>query len=248
MVRLLLHTFMLVCFSALPLPAAGADALAAVASNFLKPAEQLAAAFQAESGHRVRLSAGSTGKLYAQISHGGPFDLFLSADEARPGLLEAEGLAVAGSRFTYAVGRLALIRSAGGEVGPDYLKAGGFRRLAIANPKLAPYGVASKQALRTLGFWEQMEPRLVYGENISQALAMVATGNAEAGLVAFSMVSGLHWKVPATLHEPVRQDVVLLKRAAKNEAARGFLAYLRSAEGQAAIRGFGYDTDGAARD
>ena len=248
MVRFILLALILFGQLAMVPPLAARDALAAVASNFLTPAERLAAAYRKASGHVVRLSAGSTGKLYAQIRHGGPFDMFLAADQERPRLLEEQGLAVAGSRFTFAIGRLALIRADGGEAGPEYLKALTFRRFAIANPKLAPYGLAAEQALSALGVIGEVRGRLVYGENISQTLAMVATGNAEAGLVALSMARGPHWEIPAALHEPMRQDAVLLVRAAENEAARGFLTFLRSPEGQAAIRAFGYDTDGGARD
>lgn len=226
-----------------PRLALAAEALAAVAANFAKPVEALAARFQAETGHTIKVSLGSTGKLYAQIANGAPFDLFLAADQARPEKAEAEGLAVPGSRFTYASGRLALIRSDGGEPSLDFLKEGAFRHLAIANPKLAPYGLAAEQAMSGLGLLEQLRPKLVFGENIGQTFAMAATGNAEAGFVALSQVTGPRWVVPADLHAPIHQDAVLLTRSADNEAAKGFLAYLRSEEGRQIIRGFGYDTE-----
>ncbi len=233
---------------AAPRPLAAAEALAAVAANFAKPVERLIADYEAASGHRIRATLGSTGKLYAQIAHGGPFDLFLAADQARPERLVAEELAVPDSRFTYAVGRLALIRSDGGQVGANLLRKADFRRLAIANPKLAPYGLAAEQTLAGLGLLDSLRGKLVFGENIGQTILMVTTGNAEAGLVALSLVSEpsdarSYWLVPADLHEPIRQDAVLLARAKGNPAAEGFLAYLRSPEGREAIQRYGYDTD-----
>lgn len=238
----------LVLAVALPPRLAGAaEALAAVASNFAKPVAELVTRFEAKTGHTVKVSLGSTGKLYAQITHGAPFDLFLAADQERPRRLEAEGGAVDGSRFTYAEGRLALIRAGGGPVEFERLMDGGFRKLALANPKLAPYGLAAEQSLRHAGVWERVAARLVYGENIGQAYTLVATGNADSGLVALSQVKGMadppaYWLVPADWHEPIRQDAVLVQRGKGNEAAEGFLAYLRSAAAREIIGDFGYGT------
>ncbi len=167
----------------LPGPAAAEEAVVAVAANFTEVVERLEADFERESGHTVTVVAGSTGKLYAQIANGAPFDVFLSADQERPERLEKEGLAVAGSRFTYATGRLTLWSSEPGRVGGDgaaTLRQGKFRLLAIANPELAPYGAAAKQALEKLGLWDRFKDRIVMGETIGQAHAMVASGNAEA--------------------------------------------------------------------
>lgn len=243
MVRILLLALFTACL-AQPLPLAAAEALAAVAANFARPAEQLAARFERDSGHRVRLALGSTGKLYAQIVRGGPYDLFLAADAERPARLVADGRAVRASQVTYAVGRLALIRHDDRRPSPAWLAAGDFRRLAIANPRLAPYGLAAEQALHGLGLAATLRPKLVFGENIGQAFALVATGNAEAGLVALAQVEARqHWLVPAALHAPIRQDAVLLVRGAGNPAAEGFLAYLRTDAAQAAIAAFGYGGD-----
>jgi molybdate transport system substrate-binding protein len=234
-------------------PAAAEEAVVAVAANFAEVAERLEKDFEGASGHTLNLVVGSTGKLYAQIVNGAPFDVFLSADEETPARLEKEGQAAAGSRFTYATGRLTLWSSEPGRIGGDgaaTLKAGKFRRLAIANPELAPYGAAAKQALEKLGLWERFKDRIVTGETIGQAYAMVASGNAELGFVALSYVlsprsetKGSRWDVPADLYPPLRQDAVLLARAAANPAARGFLDFLRSAKVKSLIQSYGYRTD-----
>lgn len=233
-------------------PAAAAEAVVAVAANFAEVAERLEERFEAETGHTITLVVGSTGKLYAQIAHGAPFDVFLSADQERPERLEGDGLAVAGSRFTYASGRLTLWSRDRGRVGADgaaTLRQGGFRRLAIANPALAPYGVAARQTLEALGLWAALEEKVVMGETVGQAHAFVASGNAELGFVALSHVvgpgkgrEGSRWDVPARLHEPLRQDAVLLARAAGNPAARGFLAFLRRPPVRALVESYGYAT------
>jgi molybdate transport system substrate-binding protein len=231
-------------------PAAGKEAMVAVAANFSEVAERLARDYERESGHKLILVAGSTGKLHAQITHGAPFDVFLSADPASPERLEREGLAVAGSRFTYAIGRLTLWSAEPGRLGGDAaatLKQGKFRRLAIANPALAPYGAAAQQTLESLGLWERSKERIVMGETVGQAYALVASGNAELGFVALSYVlsprhetRGSRWDVPQELYAPIRQDAVLLQRGAGNPAARGFLDFLRSGKAQAALATYGY--------
>ena len=231
-------------------PAAGEDAVVAVAANFTEVAKRLEKDFEGASGHTLTLVAGSTGKLYAQIANGAPFDAFLSADREAPARLEKEGQAVAGSRFTYAVGRLTLWSPEPDRVGSDgaaTLKEGKFRLLAIANPELAPYGTAAKQTLEKLRLWERYKDRIVMGETIGQAHAMVASGNADLGFVALSSVlsprnetKGSRWDVPAHLYTPLRQDAVLLARAAGNPAARGFLDFLRSAKARALIESYGY--------
>lgn len=233
--------------------AAGEEAAVAVAANFSEVAERLEKHFERDSGHTVTFAVGSTGKLYAQITHGAPFDAFLAADQARPERLEREGLAVAGSRFTYATGRLALwSREPGlvGRGGPATLRRGDFRLLAIANPALAPYGAAARQTLESLDLWEGLEGRVVMGQTIGQAHAIVASGNAELGFVALSYVlsprnelEGSRWDVPPHLHGPIRQDAVLLRRGAGNAAARGFLEFLRSETARAVIETYGYGAE-----
>lgn len=231
--------------------AATADtALVAVATNFAEAAGRLAGSFETRSGHRLQLSAGSTGKLYAQIIGGAPYDVFLAADRRHPELLVEAGRAVGASRFTYAVGRLTLWSRDAGRVGdgPRALLEGDFRRLAIANPALAPYGAAARETLLALGVLQSLESRLVLGENVAQAYAMVATGNAELGLVALSSVlgprtarGGSRWDVPETLHGPIRQDAVLLARASGNDAARAFLQFLRhDGAARRLLAGLGY--------
>ena len=231
------------------------DALAkelriAVASNFLLPLKALSKNFKESTGHKVVVISGSTGKLYAQIKQGAPFDILLAADSIRPELLEKEGIGVPGSRFTYAVGRLALW-SADSTLplknDLQVLNHKNFRYLAIANPKTAPYGKAAEQVLRKKGFWEQIQNRLVRGENISQTLQFVVTGNAQIGFISLSQLSssrellgGTSWLVPLSLHEPIQQQAILLKRANSNHVAREFLKLLKSKKGQKIIKNYGY--------
>ena len=216
----------------------------AVAANAAEAVEALAAEFEQQSGHRVTISVGSTGKLYAQILHGAPFDVFLAADQERPRLLMEQGLAVQGSRLTYAVGRLVLWSSDRTvEASAETLRGGSFRRLALANPDLAPYGSAARDTLRELGLWDELRPKIVLGENVGHAFAMTASGNAELGFVALSSVlgrRGRHWEVPPDLYTPIRQDAVLLKRSAAAPAARGFHRFLGSLEARNVIESFGF--------
>jgi molybdate transport system substrate-binding protein len=238
---------------ALPSPAAAEEALIAVAANFSEVIEKLEADFEAAGEHDITIATGSTGKLYAQIKNGAPFDILMAADRHRPALLEEEGLAVAGSRFTYAVGRLTLWSADPGlvaENGAETLRAGAFRKLAIANPDLAPYGEAARETLEALGLYDALESKIVLGENIGQTHALVATGNAELGFVALSYVlsprnefPGSRWDVPRELHAPIRQDAVLLTRAADNAAGLAFLEYLKSEGARSVIESFGYLTD-----
>lgn len=224
------------------------DVQAAVAANFAAAARDLAGRFARDTRHPVGISTGSTGKFYAQIRAGAPFDVFLAADDETPARLERERLAVAGSRFTYAVGRLALWSPQPDLVDDkgNVLREGRFRRLAIANPKLAPYGAAAVQALQRLGLWDAVKVRLVQGENIAQTFQFVASGNADLGFVAWSQVveqkeSGAAWLVPASLHSPLRQDATLLVHGERNAVARQFLDFLRSAQAREQIRHYGYE-------
>jgi len=236
----------------LPAGASADEALLAVATNFASVIERLEADFERSSSHHLTVATGSTGKLYAQVVNGAPFDVLLAADRHRPELLEREGHAVAGSRFTYAIGRLALWSpnpTGIGKSGRETLELGAFRKLAIANPDLAPYGVAARQTLEKLGLFERLSDRLVMGENIGQAYAMVATGNADLGFVALSYVlsprsvPGSHWEVPPCLYPRIDQDAVLLSHGADNQAARAFLDFLKRPDVRAVIRGFGYSVE-----
>ena len=226
-----------------------AEATIAVASNFARPAEEIADLFTAQTGHRVRIATGGTGKFYAQIHRGAPFDAFLSADEARPALLEQEGHTVAGSRFVYAVGRLVLWQPKDGlPLDAETLRTVSAGRIAIANPRLAPYGEAAQAVIGQLGLGDALAKRLVQGENIAQTYQFVASGNAVLGFVAGAQVMrdgalthGSGWLVPAELHPPIRQAAVLLKRAEGNAAARGYLDFLRQDAARAIIRRHGYD-------
>lgn len=234
-------------------PARAEQALVAVATNFAEVMQHLERGFEAETGKDITVVTGSTGKLYAQIINGAPFDVFLAADQARPRRLDEDGASVPGTRFTYATGRLALWSPDPDRIGDDgaaALRAGDFRRLAMANPALAPYGLAARETLETLGLWAQLEDRIVLGENIGQAHAMVATGNAELGFVALSYVlsprnetPGSRWDVPQAFYSPIRQDAVLLRRAAGNVAAAAFVEWLRGAEARRVIKRFGYGVD-----
>ena len=230
--------------------AAADEAQIAVAANFAAPAKQLADKFAKATPHKILISVGSTGKFYAQISNGAPFDVFLSADDETPLRMEKEKLAVVGSRFTYAIGKLVLWSPASGVVDGkgDVLRLATFKRLAIANPKLAPYGAAAQQAMEKLGVWPTLQGRLVMGENIAQTLQFVASGNVELGFVALSQIqesgkvpTGSHWLVTQSLYDPIRQDAVLLARGSSNAAARMFLEFLRSPAAQELVRSSGYD-------
>jgi len=222
----------------------------AVAANFAGPMEKLAEQFQRDTGHKAVVATGATGKFYAQIRNGAPFEVLLAADDDTPARLETEGHVAAGSRFTYAVGRLVLWSARGGVVdaGGNVLKTGSYKHLAIANPKTAPYGAAAVATLRKLGLYESVQPRIVQGENIAQAWQFASTGNAELGFVAQAQVwrdgkftSGSGWIVPATMHEPIRQDAALLAKGAGNPAARALLQYLRTDKAKTLIRSFGYE-------
>ncbi len=219
-----------------------------VASNFTDALREIAERFEMKTQHKVTIISGSTGKHYAQISNGAPFDAFFAADVKRPELLEQQGLAVPGSRFTYAVGKLVLWSPEPNfvDTSAKVLKQGKFNHLSIANPKLAPYGRAAQQVLEKLGVWNKLQGRMVRGENIGQAFQFVKSGNAKLGFVAFSQIQrpdnaieGSFWKVPESLYEPIEQQAVLIK---DNEAAHAFLAFVKQDEALQIIRGFGYGT------
>ena len=227
-----------------------AEVNVAVAANFTAPMRKIAAAFEQETGHKPVLSYGSTGRFYAQVRNGAPFHVLLAADDETPARMEREGLGVPGSRFTYAVGRLALWSRQAELVDDrgDVLKGRRFERIALAEPKLAPYGAAAIQVLNGMGLTAALTPRFVQGENIAQTYQFVASGNAQLGFVALSQVvadgkltHGSVWIVPANLHRPIRQDALLLNAAKDNPAAVALLAYLRSERARSLLRSFGYE-------
>lgn len=230
--------------------AAHADTVSvAVAANFTAPMQKIAAEFAKDTGHKAELSFGATGKFYAQISNGAPFGILLAADDTTPAKIAREGKGVADSRFTYAVGKLVLWSKQGGYVDAQgaVLKTGKFQHVAIANPKLAPYGLAAEQTLTQLGLLEQIKPKFVQGENIGQTYQFAATGNAELGFVALSQVmedgkikSGSAWLVPSSMHEPIRQDAIVLNTAKDNAAAKALMDYLRGDKARAIITSYGY--------
>lgn len=230
-------------------PLARADAVpVAVAANFLLPMQQIAIAFEKETGHRVQAAFGSTGKFYAQIRNGAPFELLLAADEATPQRLVSEGAALADTLRVYAVGRLVLWSAQPGLVDSAgaVLQQGRFRHLALADPKLAPYGAAGLETMKALGVHGALQDRLVVGESIAQAYQFVASGNAELGFVALSQVlgngkaDGAYWLVPQRLYSPIRQSAVVLAPGRGHAACLALLNYLQSDPARAIIASYGY--------
>jgi molybdate transport system substrate-binding protein len=235
---------------AVSISAHSAEIRVAVAANFAQPMKEIAAEFQKDSGYQVSLTQGATGKFYAQISNGAPFDLLLSADDETPTRLVNEGKAVSTSQFTYVIGRLALwspqveLVDQGGQV----LKSDKYQHLAIANAKVAPYGRAAVQVLQKMGILLKVEPRVVQGESIAQAFQFVSSGNAQLGFVALSQVfeggkikPGSAWVVPESFHDQLKQDAVLLNSAKDSPAAKALLAYLRSDKATKIIQHYGYN-------
>ncbi|WP_445491866.1 molybdate ABC transporter substrate-binding protein [Rhodopseudomonas sp. RCAM05734] len=218
----------------------------AVAANFTGAAKEIAEAFQKKTGHEAVLSFGASGQFYTQITQDAPFQVFLSADDERPKKLVEDGLGIADSRFTYAIGKLVLwSKSADLVKGEDTLKTNAFTRLAIANPAAAPYGTAAIETLKALKIYDAVQPKIVQGNSISQAFQFIDTGNAELGFVALSQLAGnttgSRWLVPAALYTPIRQDAVLLKKGASSEAAIAFMAFLKGPEARAVIEKYGYE-------
>lgn len=229
-------------------PLSAAETQVAVAANFTEPAKQIAAAFEKATGHKAVLAFGASGAFYTQISHGAPFDVFLSADSERPTKADQEGLSVPGSRFTYAVGRLILYSTTPGLVDANgaVLKQGRFEKVAIADPATAPYGTAAIETMRALGVYDRLKPKVVTGSSIAQAYQFTSTGAAQLGFVALSQViavpGGSRWIVPARLHTPIDQQAVLLKTGGANPAATAFLRFLKGRTALAIIRRYGYAT------
>ncbi|MFE1573067.1 molybdate ABC transporter substrate-binding protein [Comamonas odontotermitis] len=229
---------------------AQADEVAvAVAANFTAPMQKIAAQFEKDTGHKATLSFGATGKFYAQINNGAPFGILLAADDTTPEKLAKEGKAVDASRFTYAIGQLVLWSKQANYVDDkgQVLKTGDYQHIAIANPKLAPYGLAAMQTLDKLGLTAQVQPRVVQGENIGQTYQFAASGNAQLGFVALSQVmeggqlrEGSAWIVPEAMHEPIRQDAIVLNSAKDNPAAKALMEYLKGDKARAVIKSYGY--------
>ncbi|RCL28652.1 molybdate ABC transporter substrate-binding protein [Pseudomonas sp. AFG_SD02_1510_Pfu_092] len=222
----------------------------AVAANFTAPIQAIAKDFEKDTGHKLVAAYGATGQFYAQISNGAPFEVFLAADDSTPAKLEQENAIVPGSRFTYAIGTLALWSATPGYVdgNGEVLKHNAFKHLSIANPKTAPYGLAATQVLAKLKLTEATRPKLVEGQNITQAFQFVSTGNAELGFVALSQIyqdgkvtSGSAWIVPASLHAPIRQDAVILEKGRNNPAAKALVDYLKGPKAAAVIKSYGYE-------
>ncbi|MEX5507920.1 molybdate ABC transporter substrate-binding protein [Pseudomonas paralactis] len=222
----------------------------AVAANFTAPIQAIAAAFEKDTGHTLIAAYGATGQFYTQIKNGAPFEVFLSADDATPQKLENEGDTLKGSRFTYAVGTLALWSAKEGYVDArgEVLKHNQFKHLAIANPKAAPYGLGATQVLARQGLTDTVKDKLVEGQNITQAYQFVSTGNAELGFVALSQIfkdgkvtSGSAWIVPASMHDPIKQDAVILNKGKDSAAAKALVDYLKGPKAAAIIKSYGYE-------
>jgi molybdate transport system substrate-binding protein len=225
-----------------------AEVQVAVAANFTAPMQKIAPLFEADTGHKARLAFGSTGRFYAQIRNGAPFDVLLAADDETPSRLEREGQG--GGRFTYAIGKLVLWSKQPTLVDDkgDVLRSGRFDKLALADPRLAPYGAAAIETMTKLGVIDALRPKFVQGENIAQTWQFVATENAQLGFVALSQVwadgklkEGSAWLVPATLYTPIRQDAILLNRGKDKAAAKALLQYLRGDKARAIIEAYGYE-------
>ena len=236
--------------SVLPGLTTAAEVQVAVAANFAAPMKRIAEEFEKDTGHKAVLSYGATGRFYAQITNGAPFDVFLSADDETPARLEKEGVAVANSRFTYATGRLVLWSAKPGMVDEKaaVLLRNEFRYLAIAAPKLAPYGTAAMETLIKIGMLPRLQAKLVTGDSTGQTFNMISSGNADLGFVAMSQVfedgklkSGSAWVVPAHLHSPLQQDAVLLKRGKSNPTALQLLTFMKSDQARAIMNSYGYE-------
>ena len=248
--RRIIILFIAVCVGLVSASALAAEVKVAVAANFTEPMKRIVEKFEKKTKHKVLLSFGSTGKFYTQIKHGAPFDVFLAADTKHPAMLETEGLSVRGQNFTYAVGKLALWSAQAGRVDAQgkVLKSGTFRHIAIASPKLAPYGAAAVEAMTQLGVYDRLRPKIVQGQNIAQAHQFVGSGNAELGLLALSQIykdgkvtSGSAWILPSKLYSPIKQDATLLVKGKDNPAAVALMRYLKSKTAHQIIAAYGYD-------
>lgn len=222
----------------------------AVASNFTGALKSLSDAFKKETGHEIIASSGSTAKLYTQITQGAPFEVFLAADREHPQRLESKNHGVPGTRFSYASGKLVLWSAEKNLIDSDgkVLREGRFAKLALANPRVAPYGAAAKQVLEAQKLWDTVQAKLVFSENIAQTQQFIASGNAQLGFIALAQVQqhdfvyeGSRWVVPRTLYAPLVQDAILLPRGAANPAAKAFLEFLKTPAARSIIEQNGYD-------
>jgi molybdate transport system substrate-binding protein len=244
-----LRLFLVLAGSLLGALAQAGEVTVAVAANFTAPMQKIAKAFEQDTGHKAQLAFGATGKFYAQIKNGAPFAVLLAADDETPARLEQEGLAIAGTRFTYATGRLALWSKQTNVVDDkgEVLRSNSFNKIAIADPKLAPYGIAAMEVIHKLGLQANVVPKLVQGESIGQTYQFVSTENAQLGFVALSQISvdgripqGSAWVVPQHLHSPLKQDAVLLTVGKDNAVAYALLKYLHGDTAKAIIKSYGY--------
>jgi molybdate transport system substrate-binding protein len=230
-------------------PAFAEQALVAVAANFIPPFREIALEFEKSTGHQLQVAGGSSGNFYSQIKNGAPFDVFFSADMERPKLLEDEGLGVKDSRFTYAIGRLVLWSPNDNLIkGEETLRSKQYKRLAVANPKTAPYGVAAMQTMQKLELWDSLQPHIVMGESLGQTMGFIESGNAQLGFVALSQImdpkikgKGSRWDVPTHLHEPIKQDVILLTKGQQNAAAKALLEFIGGPQARKIIEHYGYE-------
>lgn len=228
-------------------PALAAETKVAVAANFTEPAKEIGAAFEKATGNKVTFIFGSSGAFATQIANGAPFEVFLSADSERPEAIEKNGQGVAGSRFTYATGRLVLYSTKPAiAANPGALAKGTYEKLSIADPKAAPYGQAAVETLTKLKLYDAARPKIVQGTSITQAYQFVASGAADLGFVALSQVitvpGGSRWIVPEKYHTPISQQAILLKTGEANPAASAFLKFLKGSQATAIIKRFGYKT------
>ena len=245
----LLTAFLLSSLFSLTSQAHADEVSIAVAANFTAPMQKIAAEFEKVSGQKVVAAFGSTGKFYAQIKNGAPFEVLLSADDETPTRLVAESAAVTGTQFTYAIGKLVLwsVRPTVVDAAGEVLQKGAFEHIALADPKLAPYGAAAIQAMKALGVYDALVPKLVTAENITQSYQFISTGNAQLGFVALSQVlkdgkiEGSAWLVPARLYQPIRQDAVILEKGKGKPAALALIKFLKGDKAKAVIRSYGYD-------
>lgn len=230
-------------------PAFAEQALVAVAANFIPPFREIATEFEKSTGHQLQVSGGSSGNFYTQIKNGAPFDVFFSADNERPQKLEEEGLGVKDTRFTYAIGRLVLWSPTADLIkGEETLRLKQYKKLAMANPKTAPYGVAAMQTMQKLELWEGLQPHIVMGENLGQTMGFIESGNVQLGFVALSQVmdpkikgQGSRWDVPTHLHEPIKQDVILLTKGKDNPAAKALMEFMSGPPAKTIIERYGYE-------
>ncbi len=230
-------------------PVFAEQALVAVAANFVPPFREIAMEFEKSTGHQLQVAGGSSGNFYSQIKNGAPFDVFFSADMERPKKLEDEGLGVKDSRFTYAIGRLVLWSPNADLIrGEETLRFKQYKKLAMANPKTAPYGVAAMQALQRLELWDSLQSQIVMGESLGQTMGFIESGNAQLGFVALSQVldpkikgQGSRWDVLTNLHEPIKQDVILLTKGKDNVAAKALLEFMSGPQAKKIVEHYGYE-------